>query len=163
MLKISEFYCKCIIYFSYSVFFDLLDDSGFYHVSIDMNPYKTGMYTLTSSDLKIKVFLLKTANIPAISSLFGLLELNLNGDKVNITTEQLQFFPKKIRWQYNLYKSDQQSGYDDTLDDTSLDSSNNSMNWVGLQNIESEECCWIKGRSHYILPIECTVTLDNTV
>jgi hypothetical protein len=118
---------------------DLLDDSGFYHVSIDMNPYKTGMYTLTSSDLKIKVFLLKTANIPAISSLFGLLELNLNGDKVNITTEQLQFFPKKIRWQYNLYKSDQYSGYDDTLDDTSLDSSNNSMNWVGLQNIESEE------------------------
>ena len=43
---------------------DLLDDSGFYHVSIDMNPYKIGMYSLTSSDLKIKVFLLKAANIP---------------------------------------------------------------------------------------------------
>ena len=42
---------------------DLLNDSGFYHVSIDMHPYKTGMYSLTSSDLKIKVFLLKAANI----------------------------------------------------------------------------------------------------
>ena len=27
-----------------------LDDSGFYHVSIDMNPYKIRPYSLTSSD-----------------------------------------------------------------------------------------------------------------
>ena len=43
---------------------NLVDNNGSYHVSIDMHPYKTGMYSLTSSDLKIKVFLLKTANIP---------------------------------------------------------------------------------------------------
>lgn len=117
----------------------LVDNNGSYHVSIDMDAYQAGIYFLSSDDQTFNIFLMKVSNIPAISSLFGLLELNLNGDKAHITTEQLQFFPKKIRWQYNLYKSDQYSGYDDTLDDISFDSSNNSMTWNGLQNIKSDE------------------------
>ena len=92
-------------------------------------PTKQG-YIFFHDDQTFNIFLMKVSNIPAISSLFGLLELNPNGDKVNITTEQLQFYPRKIRWQYNLYKSDQYSGYDDTLDDTSLDSSR-QFNYLG--------------------------------
>lgn len=124
---------------------DLLDDSGFYHVSIDMNPYKTGMYSLTSSDLKIKVFLLKANNIPSIPSLFGLIQLDLDVEEnetpppnINTITKQLQFYPRKIRWQYNLYKSDQYSSYENTLDDTSSDASDSSITWDDSQNIISE-------------------------
>tara|TARA_B110000908_G_C10252219_1_gene452801 strand:- start:381 stop:1868 length:1488 start_codon:yes stop_codon:yes gene_type:complete len=116
---------------------DLVDEDGSYHVSIDMHPYEAGMYSLTSSDSKIKVFLLNAAGISSIPSLFGLLEFNLNGDKANVNTKQLQFYSKKIRWQYNLYKSNQYSSYEDTLDDMSSDSSNSSISWDGFSNIES--------------------------
>ncbi len=117
---------------------NLVDNNGSYHVSIDMHPYKIGMYSLTSSDLKIKVFLLKAANIPSISSLFGLLELNLNGNNASVTMEQLQFYPRKIRWQYDLYKSNPYLDYEDTLDDTSSDASDNSITWDNSQNIIPE-------------------------
>ena len=117
---------------------NLVNDKGSYHVSIDMDPYKTGMYSLTSSDLKIKVFLMKVANIPSMPSLFGLLELKLNSDVANLKTEELKFYPRKIRWQYALYKSNPYLGYEDTLDDTSSDASNNSITWDNSQNIIPE-------------------------
>ena len=81
---------------------------------------------------------MKISNIPAIPSLFGLLEFNLNSDVANLKTEELKFYPRKIRWQYNLYKSDPYSGYEDTLDDTSIDASDNSITWDDSQNIIPE-------------------------
>ena len=117
---------------------DLVNDKGSCHVSIDMHPYRTGMYVLSSQDQTINIFLMKISNIPAIPSLFGLLEFNLNSDVANLKTEELKFYPRKIRWQYNLYKSDPYSGYEDTLDDTSIDASDNSITWDDSQNIIPE-------------------------
>ena len=50
--------------------------------------------------------------------------------------EQLRFYPRKIRWQYDLYKSNPYSGYEDTLDDTSLDSSVNQITWTRQQRVK---------------------------
>ena len=100
------------------------NEDGSYHVSIDMNTYELGIYSLASQDQSINIFISKVANTPSISSLFGLLQLNLNNDivnepnySINTTTEQLQFYPRKIRWHYNLYKSDTYKNYNDNLED----------------------------------------------
>lgn len=114
---------------------DLVNEEGFSHVSIDMNLHPLGMYSLLSDDQTISLFLFKTAT-PPISSLLGLLELNLNGDVENPTIERWQLYPKKIRWQYNLYKSVSYQNYDDQLEDISSIEDEQSLEWDATQNVE---------------------------
>ena len=110
---------------------DLVDEDGFYNVSIDMNSYEEGIYSLSSEDQDqtINIFLMKVCNFSSIPSLFGLLELDLNSDIANLRTEELKFYPKKVRLHYDLYKSDTYQYYEDFLEDTSSISGETELDW----------------------------------
>ena len=118
---------------------NLVNEEGFTNVSIDMTPYPLGMYSLLSDDQSISLFLLKEAKIPSTFSLLGLLELNLNSDIVNPTVERWQLYPKKIRWQYNLYKSVSYKDYDDQLEDISSIEDEQPLNWDHTLNVDVVE------------------------